>query len=126
MMIWSSLVTVVRIRWSCGFLDEYLVGNRRTEGAVLAVDAKHQRSVEGVLLSDLDPYAGAKSEGAEKLDDLGIGGAWHGNDRSVARLQRVERRHLRHLGGLLGRDREAVGARRGPVEGDEQAGLDLL
>src|SRR6478609_1392234 len=95
---------------SCGFLNENLVGNRRTEGAVLAVDAKHQRSVERVLLFDLYQYAGTKSEGAEELDDLGIGGAWHGDHRRVARLERVERRHVRHVGGFLGRDREAVRA----------------
>src|SRR5580765_4847485 len=102
---------------SCGSLNENLVGNRRTERAVLAVDAKHQRSVEGVLLFHLDPYPGSKSERAEELDDLGIGGAWHG---------RVERRHLGDVGRLLSGNREAVRAGRGAVERDEQPVLDLL
>src|SRR5260370_34659868 len=106
---------------SCGSLNEHLVGNRRTEGAVLAVDAKHQRSVEGVLLLHLDPYAGPQSEGAEELDDLGIRGAWHGDDRRVAWLQRIERRHLRDIGRLLGRNREAVRAGSRTVERYEQA-----
>ena len=60
------------------------------------------------------------------FDDLGIGGAWHGDHRRVAWLERVERRHLRHLGGLLGRDREAVRARGRAVERHEQPVLDLL
>ena len=50
----------------------------------------------------------------------------HRDDRDVARLERVERRHLREIRGLLGRDREAVRAGRGPVEGDEEPVLDLL
>ena len=71
-------------------------------------------------------HAGPEPERAEELDDLGIGGAWHGDHRRVAWLERVERRHLRHLGRLLGRDREAVRARGRAVERDEQPVLDLL
>src|SRR5438309_6566383 len=86
---------------SCGSLNEHLVGNRRTEGAVLAVDAKHQRSVEGMLLFHLDPYAGPESERAEELDDLGIGRAWHGDNGRGARRERVARRHLGGVRRLL-------------------------
>ena len=87
---------------------------------------EHERTVEGVLLLDLDPAAGAEAELVEEGDDLGIGGAGHRDDGDVAGLEGVERGQrgdLAHLG--LG-DREAVGARRRAVEGDEEPVLDLL
>ena len=74
----------------------------------------------------LHRHARPEAERVEEGDDLGIGGAWHRDHRGVTWLERVERRHERELGRLLGRDRETVRAGLGPVERDEDPVLDLL
>src|SRR3712207_7525328 len=51
-----------------------------------------ERTVERVLLPDLDADAGAQAEGVEEGDDLGVGGAGHGHLGDVAGLERVQRR----------------------------------
>ena len=107
-------------------LDEDLVRDGAAERAVLAVDPQHQWAVERLLLPHLDAHAGAQAERVEERDDLGIGGSGHRDDRDVAGLERVERRHLGELAGLGLGDREPVRAGLGPVERDEQAVLDLL
>ena len=50
----------------------------------------------------------------------------HGDHGDVARLEGVQRRHLRDVVDLGRGDREAVRAGDGPVEGDEEPVLDLL
>ena len=107
-------------------LHEHLVGDGGAEGAGVAVDGQHQRAVEGVLLLDLHPTPGAQTQLVEERHDLGIGRPGHGHGRHVARLEVVERGQRRDVGHLGCGDREAVRARLGPVEGDEQPVLDLL
>src|SRR3954447_17870039 len=110
----------------CHALDEHLLCAGAAEGAILAVDPQHERSVEGMLLPHLDASARSEAERVEEGDDVGIRRPGHGHDGDVARLEVVERRHVREVVGLGLRDREAVRARGRAVEGDEDAGLDLL
>ena len=110
----------------CDLADEDLAGDLLAHGAVMALDEQHERAVERVLLPHLDAHARAQAEGVEEGDHVGVGRAGHGDDGRVARLEAVERGHLGDVGRLGRGDREAVGAGRRAVEGDEQPVLDLL
>ena len=53
--------------------DEDLSGDGAAEGAIATGDHDDERSVEGMLLPDLDADTGADAEGVEERDELGIG-----------------------------------------------------
>ena len=108
------------------FLDEDLICDPVTDGAVFALDPENQRPIERMLLSHLDLHSGTKPEGVEELNDLCFGRPRNRNDRNIAGLEPIQRWHVGDLADVWVRDRETMWACCGPVQRDKHAIFDLL